>query len=148
MPGGGGGAQPREGGPVRRALRFLAALTLVAAALLFWPPGRPVTPVERNSYLSDFSVEGDTVTIRAVVALKNATDADVTVSLAANFTEDVEGGLLKEARLRGRNADGGETFVVPANGEAAFNVAFAGVFGGTAQKKDRLLPAMEITVIE
>jgi hypothetical protein len=101
-----------------------------------------------KSWFSDFSVADGLVTIRAVVTLKNAADADAAVSLTAEFTRDVQGVLLAEARLQGKNADGGTMFQVPAKSAASFAVTFEGASGGAARKHNRLLPEIEVTVIE
>lgn len=100
--------------------------------------------VKDGSYYSDYSVEGETVTIRCRIVLKNKSDTAADFEIYGDFSSD-KGSLLNEGVLKGTDAgSNGGSFALQPNEGKAFDVIFAGTFAGTYQKKERMLP--EITI--
>ncbi len=100
---------------------------------------------EEQSFFSDFKVDNGKVTIKCHIVLINSAHYPIEVSLLADFTEDVVGGLLQEDEILGASASNHniKTFLV-SPGSKAFEIDFCGTFAGTMQKQDRLLPEIEI----
>lgn len=102
-----------------------------------------------NSWFNDFAVEGDQVTLYCRLDVVNASDHPCEISLYGDFADDVAGGLLKESRLPAHDVeDTTMTSFRLEPGENKFQVVFLGDFAGTAEKRDRLLPAIEIVLAE
>lgn len=98
-----------------------------------------------ESWLRRFSVKDDTVELRCHLLLENTSTQTVAIRIWGDFSEDVEGGLLKDAKLEAISAaDGSSPTLTVAPGKQEYEIIFRGEFGGTAQKKDRLLPALTI----
>lgn len=103
---------------------------------------------EAQSWLEDFSVDGNSVRIFGRLCLKNSTGEAVSVRIYGNFEEDA-GRLLREALLPACEQDKPEQTVFSLQpGENILAVSFIGTFAGTAQKQDRLLPEILIVPAE
>lgn len=101
-----------------------------------------------SSYFSDFIVENDKVYIRCSITIKNTYKADKTVILSANMTDDVNTGLLNEAKIYSLNEDGSiSDFIIKGESQQTFNVVFTGDFAGTNIKHDKLLPDITIDIV-
>ena len=106
-----------------------------------------MTILKSESSFQDFVVENDVVKLSCDIMIENSTSSDKTVSILANFEEDKENGLLKEAKIVGVDPEtNNDYFVIPAYQSKRCRVVFIGTFGGNDQKQNRLLP--ELKVIE
>lgn len=100
-----------------------------------------------ESFYSEFEINSNQVLIYCTLLVKNTTQKECKVKFDANFDSDVEGGLLKEADLHGYLADlKSDTFKI-VKGDNWINVVFVGEFGGKEQKRNRLLPAITMSVL-
>jgi len=107
-----------------------------------------VTLIEKDSWFSDFEVVGDKVNIKCYVTLLNTFDEDKKVTLSAVFPDDVKLGLLKEEKLFAKDSKGEKAEYTLLYGfRSGFYVTFVGDFGGVNMKHDRLLPEIEVTVV-
>lgn len=96
--------------------------------------------IEEKSRLDDYSVISNAVYMDCFLTIENKGEEDMTVKISASSPEDVSGGLLKCADMCGLDEKlVSDTFVL-SSGENSIVVVFEGEFGGTEQKKDRLLP--------
>ena len=127
----------------------LVVIVLAAGALKVFYGKPTVSLVEKESYFSDFEVVGEAVYLRCYVTLKNTSSEEKRVSLTATSPDDVRGGLLITPDLYAINVDscGGE-FLIPPKTQKSFDIVFVGDFAGTKQKQDRLLPNIDITIVE
>ena len=99
-----------------------------------------------GSWFSDFEIVDDQVNFYCFLRLKNTGEQAQTVSIFGNFDADVRGGLVTESRLLAHDTNDprATAFYIPAGTEIDVKVVFTGAFAGTAEKHDRLLPALEI----
>ena len=101
-----------------------------------------------ESFYSYFEVKDEKVLIYCTILVKNPTKAETTITLSANFDDDVKLGLLKDASLDGYQSDL-ETKTFKLNkGDNWIDVVFIGEYAGKNQKHDRLLPDIQMKVIE
>lgn len=99
-----------------------------------------------GSWFSDFEIVGDQVNFYCFLRLKNTGEQAQTVSIYGSFDADARGGLVTESRLLAHDTSNPRStaFYIPAGEEIDVKVVFTGTFAGTAEKHDRLLPALEI----
>lgn len=101
-----------------------------------------------ESFYSNFEVKDEKVLIYCTILVKNPTKAETTITLSANFDNDVKMGLLKESSLDGYQSNL-ETKTFKLNkGDNWIDVVFIGEYAGKNQKHDRLLPDIQMKVIE
>ena len=107
-----------------------------------------VVILEEGSFLNDFEVIGDAVYIRCTVSLENRGSDPATVKLVGDFSQEVEGGLLKEGTLAGHFVEqDADRIQVDGNSQLKYlEVEFVGKFAGNAKMSSKLFPA--ITVME
>ena len=100
---------------------------------------------EEQSWFSDFVVSEKIVTLKCHVCIENSTKETQTVCLLANFQEDVQTGLIKEAELlaTSQNAPSNLLFLLQP-GTNNFDIYFMGTFNGNFIKNDRMLPDIRI----
>lgn len=53
--------------------------------------------LEKESYLSDFIVEGDMVQISCVISFENRSNVDRTIKVKGDFKNEIDTALLKES---------------------------------------------------
>jgi len=105
--------------------------------------------ISEGSYYSDFEVVDDQVLICCRVTIENPTTSDLSIRIIADFPDDVAAGLLADAQLFAVDSNTGEaTFVIPANSRVTIDITFLGEFAGTAVKHDRMLPSIEVIIVE
>ena len=109
---------------------------------------REVVILEDRSLLNDFEVIGDAVYVRCTVSLENRGSDPATVKLVGDFSQEVEGGLLKEGTLAGHFVEqDADRIQVDGNSQLRYlEVEFVGEFAGNAKMSSKLFPA--ITVME
>lgn len=102
--------------------------------------------LEKESYLSDFIVEGDVVQISCVISIENRSDVDRTIKVMGDFKNEIETGLLKERKLQGVFTDENLNEITIASNSTLKNrrVVFYGEYGGVKKMKNRNLPDIEI----
>ncbi|MBR1702888.1 MAG: hypothetical protein IJ716_13225 [Lachnospiraceae bacterium] len=107
-----------------------------------------VVILEDGSFLNDFEVIGDAVHVRCTVSLENRGSDPATVKLVGDFSQEVEGGLLKEGTLAGHFVEqDADRIRVDGNSQLKYlEVEFVGEFAGNAKMSSKLFPA--ITVME
>lgn len=107
-----------------------------------------VVILEAGSFLNDFEVIGDAVHVRCTVSLENRGSDPATVKLVGDFSQEVEGGLLKEGTLAGHFVEqDADRIRVDGNSQLKYlGVEFVGEFAGNAKMSSKLFPA--ITVME
>lgn len=103
-----------------------------------------------NSAFQDFYIEGNSVHMICRLEVQNTCSRDVSISITASSQEDVDGGLLADPELIGRNPQTvGAYFSIPADSVQEIDVDFCGIYGGSPRKADRLLPdEMAMTIAE
>ena len=102
-----------------------------------------------QSYFSDYEVEDDKVFIKCHITIENTFEDEKTVTLSAILPEDVTNGLLKNETIKALKEDGSEMeFVLLPNTSNSFDVVFVGEYAGTNQKANRLLPEINIEIVE
>jgi hypothetical protein len=102
--------------------------------------------INKESYYSNYIIDGDKVYIECELAFNNLRETETTIELYADFPDDVELGLLKNAKIMGYHDDLlTSTFSLP-EGKTRIFVVFIGDFAGTNQKHDRNLP--NITIVQ
>ena len=126
---------------MKRALSLILCLLLLFSFISC--TAENVILVEDSSSFVDFSVKDENVYIDCYITLKNNTNKQKTVYIKGDFTDDVEGRLLKDAELYVYDGEKRE-FVIEPNSETRFDITFVGEFGGTNVKQDRLLPKITI----
>ena len=135
----------------RLVLRVLSVFLLivlgVGLSMIFSKP--TVTLIKSKSYYSDFTVVDQKVTVKCYITLKNTYNVDKTVKLSALFPDDVKIGLLKSSELYAVDMDNTDIeFIIPKKSQKSFEVNFVGDFAGVNRKHDRLLPQINITIID
>jgi hypothetical protein len=98
--------------------------------------------MKKESFLCDFKVEGDNVTIICELAFYNPHKTWAKVKVTAKSPEDVKGGLLKEPQLTTLYLDKGECLTLRPESVSRITVEFHGIFAGTPKKENRLLPSI------
>jgi hypothetical protein len=102
-----------------------------------------------QSYFSDYEVEDDKVFIKCHITIENTFKDEKVVTLSAILPEDVTNGLLKNETAKALKEDGSEMeFVLLPNTSNSFDVVFVGEYAGTNQKANRLLPEIDIEIVE
>lgn len=103
---------------------------------------------EENSFFTDCEVKNGKVYLYCEVSVSNTFEDEKKVSIIGDFRDD-EGKLLSESELTAYNAeDSSEIFTVSGESEENFSIVFIGDFAGVNQKHDRLLPKMEIVIVD
>lgn len=101
-----------------------------------------------ESFFSDFKVKDEKVLIHCTLLIENPTKTAIEVKFSANFEEDVNGGLLKKSELDGYQLDlKTKTFKID-KGDNWVDVFFIGEYAGKNQKHDRLLPNIQMKLVE
>ena len=123
---------------MRKVFPFL----LLASLLLVGCQAQPALTLGEESFLGDFTVEGDQVSFPCALAVRNLTDGPVSFTVCAIDEEDAQGGLLAGAALQALDADGNvAVFTVQAGHEPQIvEVTLVGRHGTGEQKYDRELP--------
>lgn len=98
-----------------------------------------------GSWFSRFEVVGEVVNFYCRLRIRNETNDEHEILVYGNFAEDVEGGLVKETRLLGRDTTNPTitTFWV-SPGDTDIQIVFSGTFAGRMHKRNHLLPGLEI----
>ena len=123
--------------------KYLATILLLVGVVMLFSgctQKNTVEIVKKESFYSDFTVEGNKVYIKCELAVDNSTGQEATVEFYADFPDDVNIGLLTSARLMGYQENGGTSEFSLAEGKQRVVVVFIGDFAGTNQKHDRNLP--------
>lgn len=102
-----------------------------------------------QSWLRGFYVMDSTVKIKCRLFIENQSDHDTSVMIVGQFSADQKAGLLQESQLLGcaEEYPYGTVFTVPSGG-AWFNVDFIGTHGGTNRKQNRLIPEIQLIVVQ
>ncbi len=101
-----------------------------------------------ESFYSDFEVEDEQVLIYCTILIENPTKSEANITLSANFDDDVKLGLLEEASLDGYQPDLETKTFKLIKGDNWIDVVFIGDYAGKNQKHDRLLPDIQLKVVE
>jgi len=101
-----------------------------------------------ESFYSDFEVKDEKVLIYCTILIENPTNAETNITLSANFDNDVKLGLLKESSLDGYQPDLETKTFKLIKGDNWIDVVFIGEYAGKNQKHDRLLPDIQLKVVE
>lgn len=112
--------------------------------------GSPVVWINQShSWLRGFYVADDTAKIKCCLSIENQSDHDASIMLVGYFEADHNAGLLKESQLLGCAEEYPKStiFTVPPGG-ACFNVDFIGTYGGTPEKQNRLIPEIQLIVVQ
>ncbi len=102
---------------------------------------------ETASYFSDFEVVGDKVYIYCTIVLTNTTSKECKFRIKGFFEDDVKGHLLLEGELYAYDKEKETVFSLRANEKKTFEICFSGKFGGREIKNNRLLPEIEIIIV-
>ena len=103
---------------------------------------------KENSYFNDYIVKDNKVYLICTLVLRNFNSEGKTFSIIGDFSEDKEGGLLKESLLYAYDIDlNSRVFTIEGNELKTYEVCFVGNYAGQYQKKNRLLP-QTITIIK
>lgn len=109
----------------------------------------PLSIVYQKSTFLDFYVVENKVNINCYVTIRNNSNKGAFVRLKALMPDEVKIGLLKEPVLYTENGvKNNEKLFVPNNTQKSFYVCFQGEFAGIEMKNDRLLPQIEIELID
>lgn len=137
-----------------KSFKISAVIITLVICLTSCTINNPIKLIENDSsnsnysFFNDFSVKDDTVNINCYVVLENTSNKQQTFKLIGYLPDDV-GKLLVNKKIIAVNKKGEERlFTIPANTTKSFNVAFAGKYAGTYQKANKLLPEIEIQIIE
>lgn len=98
---------------------------------------------KRNSFYSNFSVDGNYVYIVCELEICNNTNHEKVVKLLGDFTEDKKHCLVKNSKVEGYEGEGSYNISVRP-GKQRIRVVFKDEFGGNNQKHSRNLPDIEI----
>ena len=104
--------------------------------------------IEKESYYSDFVIEGDKVYIECELTVDNSSGEEVSVEFYADFPHDEKLGLLQNATIKGFQEDKNLSEFPLQKGKTRLRVVFIGDFAGTNQKHDRNLPDISVVPIE
>lgn len=142
-------------------------LAVLAAGLLFLLHrgiSAPPTLVEKESFFSNFMIQGDSVYFLCRLTVYNPEQDPVAVQITGDFSADVKGGLLREPQLLGYELDKGLAGGFLSLGEEELSalvredasvillqpgnnnlwLVFVGPLGESTVKQDRLLPPIAI----
>lgn len=124
---------------------LISFVGIVTGVYIFNNSRGTIKIIEKESYYSNFHVENDKVYIECVVTIKNSDKYKKTINLSARFDEDVNIGLLKQAKIYALSSSNmKEKFEIKQNSKDTFDVVFVGDFDGTMKKHDRTLPDIDI----
>ncbi len=116
---------------------------------VFTQTGADVIVVKDKSHFVDYNVQENQVFIRCQVTLENSYTSDKKVVLKGDFSEDNKNSLLKEAELQGVQADNTKNnIIVPAGEVKTFEIVFVGTVAGTKQMVNRLLPEIDVEILD
>ena len=103
---------------------------------------------ENDSWFDDFQIIGESVVVSCHLTIESPGDADVTVEIYGDFSEDAESGLVKESVIKAVSLDDCDVsrLIIPP-GRTQLDVVFMGTHGSSEKKQDRLLPEIEILVV-
>ncbi len=112
------------------------------------PDVNKITVVGSESWFSDYSVDGEIVTIKCRITLKNENDTTADFEIFGDFSAD-KGTLLTDGVLKGTDMGTNVSrFRLKPDEEKAFDVVFNGTFAGTDRKNDRLTPDIRIKIVD
>lgn len=105
--------------------------------------------IDKESCYDKYEVKGNNVNIYCTLTFKNISDKDAVFYLTADFSDDLERGLVTEGLLHGVNKeDGKDTLFLEAHKKKTFKYVFKGKFGGVNKKATRLCPDIEIQEVK
>ena len=129
--------------------RIVVFMCIVCMSVLLFSCQSSGLQLDReDSFFSDFKVEGEKVYIYCTLFIENQSGSEKNVAFKASLDNDVKNGLLREAVIDGYAVDGSTTIFKLQNGENQIDVVFIGDYAGTEEKRDRLLPDIEIIEME
>lgn len=132
-------------------LALLIGLICVVCALCATanPTTSAVRIDENQSWLRGFYIAGDTAKIKCRLFIENQSDHNANVMMVGYFEADQKAGLLQESQLLGcaEEYPYSTIFTVPSGG-GWFNVDFVGTYGGVHKKQNRLIPEIQLIVVQ
>lgn len=130
---------------MKKLCALLAALLLLASLFGCAKKEVPLPNIGflgYESYLLDYTVDGETVQVRCVLSLVNQGSSVCRIRIFGDFPNDV-GTLLQEERLPGvMGATNEEIITLNPGTVRQIGMLFTGTFAGKAVKHDRLLPVL------
>lgn len=128
---------------------LISLVVIVVGVYIFNNPKDTVEIIKKESYYSNFHVKDGKVYIECVITIKNNYNYKKAINLSARFDEDVNTGLLKQAKIYALSSSNiKEKFEIKQNSKETFEVVFSGDFGGTMKKHDRTLPDINIDIVD
>lgn len=105
--------------------------------------------ISEKSYFSDFYVKDNMVYIECYLKILNTFDNKKSIQFRAIMNEDFYNGLLKQKELHVLDENHQEIyFEIDAHSEKMFEVIFVGEYGGNNEKLDRLLPNIDLKILD
>ena len=102
-----------------------------------------------KSFLVDFELIDNKVDIKCNISLVNASEKNRTIILYAVMPKEVKTGLLTFEKCIAIDSNGDiEKVDIPKNSVIEREIVFRGVYGGQFIKANRLLPNINIIVVE
>ena len=105
--------------------------------------------IENESFKDGFDITDNNVYIHCRLTFENRSNSDVKIRINAAFDEDEKNGLLKQKNLYGIFTENNSNeYVVRANEKLRLiNVDFVGEYAGNNQMANRLLPNINIEIV-
>ena len=101
-----------------------------------------ISLVHDESYFMDFEIEDNLVYIECSLTVQNNNDSDYIFQISADFSKDVEIGLLTDDVLYACDAQNQrQNFILKVKEKKVIECFFIGEYGGTHRKSDRNLPS-------
>ena len=126
----------------------ISLLFMVTLLVLCSCSKKDISINKEESFYSKFEVINEQVLIHCTILVENPTNAERNVTFSANFENDVKIGLLKTAQLDGYQTDLETNSFTINKGDNWIDVVFIGEYAGKNQKHDRLLPDIQMNIVE
>lgn len=105
--------------------------------------------IKEESYFSDFHIKDGKVYVECCVTIENVSNTNKNVTFTAIMNEDYKCGLLKQKRLNVLDVENNEiVFQIHANSKDTYELTFVGEHGNNSQKANRLLPPIDIKILD
>lgn len=103
----------------------------------------------KNSWFSDYEIKENKVVLYCVVSITNHTFSEKKFCIQGNFIKDYNDGLLVERTLVACGLDNEDCeFRITGKSEITIKIRFIGTYAGKPIRRDRLLPALSLKIVE
>ena len=127
-------------------MKKIIVIMLIISSIIMLPscekPQQEVLGLDQeNSCFMGFEVENNFVYLECWLYITNMRNKDLEFTISADFTEDVELGLLKNPILYACDElNNKQIFTIKAGAAENFKCTFVGEYAGVYQRHDRMLP--------